>query len=376
MHSTRGQASADYIGVIGLVALVLTLAGAVAAPDLPGAVAHHVRVGLCIVGGDVCRAADAERQGLEPCVLRVHGGDKHTRVNVTILSYGTGKGFAIERRSDGSAHVVATSDSEGGAVAGVGIRLGPQVDVGAEAGGAVGWASGIGWEFPDEAELQRFLQGVEQSPGRLAWDAVKRHGRKPTERFEAGTGDIRAGAGASVFGVEQALAAGGGRGALGRRLRAGGGTTWYFDARHVGPRLFGGLIAEVEIGRPGAWTLELSDRPRELRLRTTLPRTGARQVELEARLDLRVAGNRAVARDLLARPSLARARALGRHVAEHGTVERREYRVRELRGDPDVAVKLGIAGLDHSGSGYERTLEAAEVLRAGGRARRADCLGL
>src|SRR5687768_5029354 len=121
MHSSSGQASADYVAVVGLVALLLTVAGAVAAPGIPATLARTVRVGLCIVGGDVCRAADARRAGLEPCVTRVREGAKRTRVNATIVSYGTGKGFAIERRSDGSARVVATSDSDVGAVAGVGV---------------------------------------------------------------------------------------------------------------------------------------------------------------------------------------------------------------------------------------------------------------
>ena len=376
MHSTNGQASADYIGVIGLVALVLTLAGAVAVPDLPATVARHVRVGLCIVGGDVCRAGDARRAGLEPCVMSVREAARRTRLNVTVLSYGTGKGFAIERRSDGTARVVAINENDGGAVAGVGIRLGPNVDVGAEASGAIGWSSGYGWELPDEAALQRFLAGVKQSPGRLAFDLARKGVARPTERFLAGTGDVRTFAGAQVIGLEQAILDGGGRGAIGRRTRAGGGTTWYFDASHEGPKLFGGLIPEVRLGRDGKWILELGDRPRELRLRTTLPRSGGRQLEIEARLDLLAPGNAAVARALLSRPSFALARALGRHMAEHGTVERREYRVRELPSDPEVAVKLGIAGVDHSGSAYERTLTAAEVVRAGGRARRADCLGL
>ena len=46
------MATTEYAGVVTLVALVLGGATSVAAPDLPETLAHHVRVGLCIVGGD------------------------------------------------------------------------------------------------------------------------------------------------------------------------------------------------------------------------------------------------------------------------------------------------------------------------------------
>lgn len=367
----RGQASADYIGIVAIVALVLTAAGAVAAPDLPGTVARQVRVALCIVGGDVCRASDARRAGLEPCVTRVREGANRTRVNVTIVSYGTGKAFAVERRSDGSARVAIASHDDGGLVAGVGVKLGPHLDVGGEVSGALGWSSGYAWEFPDEAALARFLGGVRQAPGVIGWDLLRKGAGTPTERFSAATGSTGAQAGARILGLKQPLGTAGGRGAIGRRARRGQ-TTWYFDARHDGPSLFGGILPELQL-RPGAaYVLELRDRPRRLRLATSLPDG----VELEARLDLTRPANAAVARELLSRPTPARARALGRHLAEHGTVERRVYRVRTLASDPDLALKLGVAGVEHGGTAQERTLVAAEVLRPGSAARRADCLGL
>jgi hypothetical protein len=201
-----------------------------------------------------------------------------------------------------------------------------------------------------------------------------RHRGKPSERFVAGTGEIRVDAGAKSPTIEQALVSGSGRGAIGRRIRPGGATTWYFDASHAGPKLFGGIVPEVELKRGGKWMLELGEG--SLRLRTVLPPSDGHQVELEARLDLREPANAAVARALLSRPSPARARALGVHIAEHGTVERREYRVRKLPAEGGVSLQMGVAGVDHSGSVQERTLVAADVLRPGSRARRADCLGL
>jgi hypothetical protein len=367
----NGQASTEYIGVVGLVALVLSLAGA-AAPDLPAKVARQIRVGLCAVGGDVCRASDARRLGLAPCVTRIREADRRTKVNLMVLSYTTGAAFGIDRRSDGSARVWISQSDEGGVSAGVGLKLGAHADVGAEIGGGLGWTSGAAWELPDERSLQRFLSGIRRSPGAAGFDLARRPGTpRPSERFRAATGSTAAEAGAKVFGLRQPIAVAGGRGALGRRTR-GGTTSWYFDAGHQGPKLFGGLIPGVEVNESGAWILELSDRPRELRLTTTLPKG----VELEARLDLTQPANAAVARELLRRPTPARAAALGRHFLEHGTVERRTYRTRALPSEPDFALKVGLGGIDHGGSAQERTLVAAELLRPGSAARRADCLGL
>ena len=361
----RGQASIEYIGAVALVALALSAAATVAAPDLPGALVHHLRVGLCIVGGDVCRSGDAERAGLEPCVVRSREADKRSRVSIATLSYGTGKAMTIERRSDGSARVAIASGDEGGVTVGVGLKLGGRTDAGGEFGGSVGFTTGYAWELPDERALARFLHGVKQSPGRIGWDLVQKGAVPPSERYREATASAAGEAAASILGLDQPLVSGAGRAAIGRRMRNGR-TSWYFDATNAGAHLFPTAAGE------GAWVAELSEHPRELRLTAHLPG----ETEIRARLDLSSEANARVARALLAGPSLARARALGRHIARHGTVERRRYRVRELPSDPDLAVKLGFAGVDHGGDARERTLVSAEVLRSSGVARRADCLGL
>lgn len=369
----RGQATTEYVGAVTLVAVILTIAGAVAAPDLPRALAHHLRVALCIAGGDVCRAADARRAGLEPCVVGAESGHRGDRVTIALVSYGHRKRFAVERRSDGSARVSVAEEDGGGLIAGVGVDLERHVSAGAEAGATIGFTSGAAWELADEAALERFLRGVRRGP-RMGLDLAVRGAPAPTEVFRAGTGSVRAEAGLQLLGLDQPVAEAAGHAVLGRRTRAGR-TTWFVDAGHVGPRLFGGLIPEVPLGRPGAWVLELGRRPQELRLVTAVPGAGGTTVEIDARLDLGVPANAAVVRDLLARPSRERARAIGRHFLAAGVVERRTYRVRELAGDPDVALKLGFVGYEHDGGGEERTLVAADVLRDGTVARRQDCLG-
>lgn len=363
----RGQATPEYVGVVTLVALALGLAGAVAMPDLPKTLAHHVRVGLCIVGGDVCRSGDAARAGLRPCVLSARVADQHTSVTLATVTYGVDDDMVIERRSDGSARVSFARRDEGGLKAAVALKLGPRVSFEAEAGTAVGWTSGNAWEFPDEVSLRRFLKQSKLEPGHFTREGIA----QPAERFRAVSGSAGAEAGARILGLEQPLARGGGRAAIGRRTR-GRSTSWYFDSRSDGAHLLGGLIPEVQIAPGRGWVIELSDHPRELRLTFSLPR----DTEVDARLDLANPANAAVARALLERPTPARARALGRHIAEHGTVERRRYRVLELDSKPEIGFALGIVGFDHGGDVHERTLVSAEVLRPGASARRADCLGL
>ena len=363
----RGQATPEYVGVVTLVAVALSVATAVAAPDLPRTLVHHLRVGLCIAGGDVCRTGDARRAGLEPCVLTAREGDQHTKITVVAVSYGAHDDMVVERRSDGSARVSFARRDEGGVGRGLGVPLGPRTVVEVEAGATVGWTSGNVWEFPDEASLRRFLKQSKLRPGYFTRDGMP----EPAERFRAVSASAGAEAGATILGLEQPLAQAGGRAALGRRTR-GRRTTWYFDASRDGIHLLGGLLPEIELLQARGTVLALSDHPSELRLTVSLPG----HTEIEARLDLTQPANAAVARAVLERPVPSRARALGRHMAEHGTVERRRYRVRELDSKREIGLDLGFVGFDHGGDRRERTLVSAEVLRPGGSARRADCLGV
>jgi hypothetical protein len=389
MPSQRGQASADYIAVVAVVATVLLAVGAAARmPELPGTVVQTVRTGLCIVGGDVCRASDARAEGLEPCVVRGHEGLRHSSITFLFARVSQDRGYAVELRSDGTSRVVAT---EGSALAASGepaLRLGASVAV--KAGGQIGlvWRSGQAWELPDRASLERLLAQAKGRPGEMA-DRIRRGATPmpaPTERFFEGGDMGELTAGAQVFSVRQPVLSGAARHAIGRRVRAGR-TSWYFDASGDGPRLFGGLLPGVELKGKSAWTLEVTEgpghRPERLQLQTAIPGKRANEIEeLSASLDLTIPANAAAARDLLALErehtplALARARAVGRHLLRAGTIERRLYRVRARPSDFDAELSIGVFGGEHTGDAHQRDLVAAEVIRDGGRARRADCVGL
>ena len=77
-----------------------------------------VRTGVCIVGGDVCRASDAAAAGLAPCTLsdRRRGGG----LAVTVLSVRVGGDhqWLVARRSDGSVAVTKLARDDLGASGG------------------------------------------------------------------------------------------------------------------------------------------------------------------------------------------------------------------------------------------------------------------
>jgi len=387
MDTSSGQASTDYLAVLAVVVVLLGGAGAAVQLDLPRSVVHSVRVALCIVGGDVCRAADARAQGLAPCVVRSRAGTRRTSVTFLFVRAGETGGYLVERRSDGTRRVVASYGRDLSASAKAGLRVGPYVDLSVGGSRGVRWASGAAWELAGDDELQALLKRVHGRPAALADADVRAIGRvpPPTERFREGGEMGELSVDATAGGVRQPLIAGGNRRALGRRTR-GNLTTWYFDATNDGPRLFGGLLPEVAVQGRGGWVLEVTEDAAHRAVRMTLRSTFAAQpdriVELEAALDLTRPGNATAARDLLALErsltplSLARARAVGRHLLEAGTVERRIYRTADAPSDPDLAVDVAAFGAEHAHTVQERLLVDAEVVRLGRRARRADCIGL
>src|SRR4051812_25738616 len=60
-----GQASVEYVAVLTVVAILLAFAApAVGGPNIPRSVAHTIRLGICVVGGDICGSNAAKAAGL------------------------------------------------------------------------------------------------------------------------------------------------------------------------------------------------------------------------------------------------------------------------------------------------------------------------
>ncbi len=377
MRSSTGQATTEYVAVLALLVLVLAGAGtAIAAPDLPRAVVHQLHVALCIVGGDVCRASDAARRGLEPCVV---AGEDHARASggsFLFLRSSGGETWAVQRRSDGTIALSSSYDQHLGAGAGVGLELGPVISADAEVSGDVGFRSGQTWELANEAELARILHRVHGFDLSNGMHRLVAQIRPPDDTFLEGGG--RAGAELSASAI-RSLSIGGGdaRAALGRR-HGRDGTTYYLDlgAATSGPLvdLLPGLdrdarvMAEWHTGKTPGLTLRAAagghdgvetETVASLRMDDPADRAAAGRVAL---LDLDDPG--LAVRDLM------------RRINDHGTVQRFTYRTTTDEHEWAYGVKLGLElGIDHSSSVIRRKLIGAQIVN-GVPARRADCLGV
>ena len=387
-HPAAGQGSLEYVGLVALVAAALAVAAPAAGlAGVPAQVAGAVRTGVCIVGGDVCRASDAAAAGLAPCTLaeRRRGGG----LAVTVLSVKLGgeHRFLVARRSDGSVAVAKIATDDLAASGGLGFEAGP-LKAGVEAEAGIRVAAGIGWEFRDAASARRFLAEAMQglSPSVRRWPVAWRSGDAGLATSGwAGLGVIAEDdrgrtARTPAAGIEVEAES-----AVGARI-ARGSTTLYLRAEATGPRTTGVLSGLLGSGPRGPMVAEYTrDRggPRELAFRVTA--RGAREhrvVETVARLDLRVPANRAVAERLLRHrapwpPAAARdLREAIRHAVRAGTVERSVFAVEDGSKSLEIAARLGAEiGLEAGYAKVDRRLVAASAWTAGSTERaREDCL--
>jgi hypothetical protein len=343
MREDAGQATAEYVGLLALAAVVFAGVGATVGLGAVGeAVADGVRTGICIVGGDICRSSDAAAAGLEPCTVGERSEGGGTTIAVGWLRLGGGDGWTVAQRSDGSVLVTKTHDRMAGAGAGIGIEASPLgLSFGLDGKVDFTMTSGATWEFPDAAAAGRFLAGDD------------RERRPPTWRFgEAGevlNGEAAARVGgATLTGVEATA-----RGAGGVRVGRGQTTVYVRTRLDTGGRVWmPGRDARFEGPSTGDIMVELTfegDHPRELGFRSVRRAGGGdRVVDTVARLDLRDPANRrAAARVLAERPPwgpgvLGDLRALRLLAVQRGVVERAVYDVRDDSGSFELAVKLGV----------------------------------
>ena len=338
--------------------------------------AATVRTGICIVGGDVCRASDAEAAGLEPCTVGERALGRELVVTVASLRLGSGEVWTAATRSDGSVVVTKARRRSGGGAIGIGVEASP---LGLEFGvkGKLDYAldSGRAWEFPDAASAARFLADRDE-------DRVP-----PSVRFgEAGavltgTAAVKVG-GATLTGLEataeRASGARVGRGRTTLYVRAkldSRAKLWIpGDSRSAYGPSTGDVMTEITSDAHGV---------REIAFRTAKrgPRPG-QLTEWVGRLDLRDPANRAVVEPLLSRrlpwpPGiLSDLRAVVLRTAQVGTVERAVYAVRDESGEFDLATRIGIAfGVEADRVDVDKRLVAASAWTSGSKERvREDCL--
>jgi hypothetical protein len=376
-HRSAGQASAEYVAVLLLIGTLLAGAGTAVAVDGVGErVTTAVRTALCVVGGGLCRTADAAAAGLPPCVTRERSEREGTSVDIALLRIGEHGEWRLALRSDGGAIVTRLEEREAGGTAGVGVTFSPAgLDAHARATVTAGYRGGGAWSFADAAEAARWLAAT-----RRAGHVVD--GRRPDVRWDALTARSDASVGLAIAELASAGLQAGADGALGLR-REGDRRTLTLEVATDASALHLDLLdASLTLHDPGSLVADVTwerGTVRELALRVGSARDG-RLEEIAARLDLRDPVSRALAERLLRpggdpRDELA---ALARRIRTHGVVERSGYSTTEERSGLSIAGRLGVSlGLSHEEVTAERRLtDAVAWVRGGPAQRRFDCLGV
>jgi hypothetical protein len=407
-RGTCGQAAAEYVAVVALVAVALTLAAGLSSGGVGGQVLAGLQRGLCHVAAAPCPRPEPRRPDLDPCPVERTVRGERLSATIAVVRVGASGTLSVVRGSDGRITVTLTHGDDAGGELGAGARLrvGRRALGGTVTAGArLTWASGRAWSFASEAAARRFVQAYGRKAtigGRLldgvrsrcSWlcDAIgwRPHAPLPAPDAvyaEAGLG----GALTASLGLGRvALGAGG---LLGRQQRRDGGSTWYvkLDAEATAGLVLPGaeLVAVAGAEAVLAYELDPHGDPRALRVSLAAETTGASAgglaagaaragitagggavIELDATLDLREPANRTAAAALLAALSSPRAvmavpvhaRALGERIARHGQIDRRAYAIQRTASGLGAGIGLGVkldGALDRTTSGLR--LLAAET---------------
>jgi hypothetical protein len=402
-RSEHGQASAEYVALVALVAVALALAAGLTSGGVGGQVLAGLQRGLCRVALGHCPRPEPPRPDLAPCPVERRARAEELGTTIAVVRLGTSGTLTAVRLSDGRVTVTLAHGNDAGAEVGVAARLRVgRRSLGGElrAGAALTWTSGRSWTFASEAGARRFVDtyGSKATIGGQLVDGVRSrcsllcdaigwnpHAElpEPDERFSEGglSGRLTA-----SFGLGRASLESGAL--LGRRLRPDGSKTWYLqlDAAATAGLGLGAGELEAAASRQAVLAVELDPRGRPRTLGVTLSGElgadatlhaaagaqlragGAAVVELEATLDLREPANRDAAAELLgaltdprALPALPeRVRALRERIARHGQLDRRIYAMRRSAAGLGAGVGLGAK----LGAGFDRTTSDLRLLEA------------
>jgi hypothetical protein len=380
----RGQASLEYVVVIGLVAVVLAAGGAAAsAAGIPQSIAASVHRALCLVSGGDCLAEGGPR----PCVVASDGRSRERKGTLVVATLADGRIVLREDRSDGTVSITVVKDVRGGAEANVGPRLeanGKGLKASVRAGLDLRGGDGERYVVAGAGAADRLMARIANGGDGLP---------EPEETWLAGGLGANLDATAKAFGAAEAEATGSSVRTIGvRRNHRTGERTVALELTRALDAELSTPLATIAGGLPAATRLEITlDRDeRPVRLTAfasrgvhgsaeagSLRSSGGDRVEVEARLELD-AETRSLARDLASPRAAAAARALGRRLASAARVDVRHYAT-----DRDETVKGGSVGLLGK-LGYEevRVHETARLVDAAGFepglgwSRRLDCVGV
>lgn len=403
-HDARGQASSEYVALVALVAVALSLAAGLSAGGVGGELLAGLQRGLCRVADVRCPRAQPARDVLDPCPMERTTSAESLEGALELVELGGSRTLTTVRLSDGRVVVTLAEGQElgGGIGLGYALRLGHRVGAGATAGFDVRASAGRSWTLPNAGAARAFIarHGAKATIGGKAVDVVRGGcsilcdalGWRPHAALPPADETTLDWGAAARLGGSLGLAglrASDGR-VLGARLLRGGGSTWHveYDARAAATLLSSArLAAAAERRVVVSYTLDARQRPLRMTLETVARTdasaalhaaggrlsahaggTVARVVEQEATLDLRDARNRVAATALLAarekpfdvRELRRRLAAAGRRIARAGVVHRRVYAL------SSSAFALGgeLALVGRLGAGFERTHEGMRLLSA------------
>jgi Flp pilus assembly pilin Flp len=400
LRDAHGQAASEYVALVALVAVALTLAAGLSSGGIGSHVVAGLQRALCEVAGRPCPSPLRPHADLAPCMLARLSRVERLSETIAVVRLGTSGTLSAARGSDGRVTVTLADGTHAGGELGAGVRLRlGERPLGASARAALDatWTSGRSWTFANAAAARAFVSrygGKATIGGKLVdrlrgacsllCDAIgwRPHAElpPPDETFEAGGAGATLAASLGVAAADAQLAA-----ALGRRTARDGARTWYL-------RLAGEATAGLEVpvaalrwltsgeavasiafdasGRPRSLGVSLAREAgadaalgagRALRASASAGAGRAALVELEATLDLRDAANRAAAGALLRVPPRAGAlRALAARIASHGQLDRRVYAIRRTSGEIGATVGLGL----RLGAAFERTTSGLALVDA------------
>ena len=400
MRSTSGQATIDYVALVAVLAIVFSLALAVAADGAPGivnAVSGQIRHALCVVGGGPCTEPRSK-----PCTVASTRDSHHVAVNLLVVRLDHDRYVLREQMSDGTVRLTVARSGALGAEGGVGATarasvdgrwVGAQDELRAAAQGTLG--SGRVYVARDEREASAFMRAI-------------RDGRAPAPPREVfHEGGVR---GLGSAGIGSAWLEGLSGTAIGlRRDRRTGEATVTVNAGASGwgavTTAFGGPAGAADRATTLAVTLDRHRRPRELSLSAagtiaagaalplpvrralrgvrgvrgegSLGELDGRRWELAARLDLRDPLVRATwARFRRDPASGAAIRALGETIRDRAYLDVRTYRAGSTAGGASAGIAAGV----RVGAEYDHVVDESRLVGASSRPpaglweRRLDCL--
>jgi hypothetical protein len=278
LRDQRGQATIDYVALIALLAILVTVTASLTgfAPGIVNATLGQFRRALCIVRGGDCPV-----MALQPCTVASSRKADHISVSALIIRIDKDHVVLRERLSDGTVRLTVSESRSGGLTLGIGghaeLKLkGRTMGFVREANGAIQGVLGHGHVYlaRNDHEADEFLDalhsGIRFGPGGIFHIG----GHSPTPQSDFVEGGIRGlghlGAGVKVAGVSLDGVADAMLGAS--RNRKTGQVTITLNAGLSGS----GLLGAILLGKS-------SFGDRHARLLLTLDRHGAaQQLTLEA----------------------------------------------------------------------------------------------